>query len=233
MSVASSDEFTRPMHILSKSFRVIAPDFLGAGDSDPSPYAYEIEDHARTILSFMDALGIKKAVIGGHHLGATVGMEMQITHPERVSKLVLSGFGYHPEPEEGIMFKDPPNLSKPVEIKKDGSHLLEWWRRAGLWGGEPEILEERVLEYVKAGPRGEEEHHAGEHYNPKAKLPLVTCPLLVIFETEDPFYVVAEGVKKLVPQAKFTTIQNGPIYVDRIMPKEFAGAILDFLNNGK
>jgi hypothetical protein len=42
---------------------------------------------------------------------------------------------------------------------------------------------------------------------------------------------VAEGVKKLAPHATFTVIENGPIYVDRIMPKEFAGAILDFLQS--
>jgi hypothetical protein len=52
---------------------------------------------------------------------------------------------------------------------------------------------------------------------------------MVLFETKDPFYVVAEGVKKLAPRATFKVIENGPIYVDRIMPKEFAGAVLDFL----
>jgi pimeloyl-ACP methyl ester carboxylesterase len=231
MAVASSDEFSRAMHYLSKYYRAIAPDFLGAGDSDPPPRPYGIQDHARTVISFVDNMGIKKAHIVGHHLGATVGMEVQITHPERVNKLVLSGFGYHPDPDEGIPFADPPNFMGPVEIKADGSHLLEWWRRSGLWGGEPDILEERVIEYIKAGPRGEEAHLAGNDYNPKTRLPLVSGPLMVLFETEDPFYVVAEGVKKLVPHAKFKVIENGPIYVDRIMPKEFAGAILDFLRS--
>jgi len=86
-----------------------------------------------------------------------------------------------------------------------------------------------VIEYIKAGPRGEEAHLAGNDYNPKTRLPLVNCPLMVLFETKDPFYVVAEGVKKLAPRATFKVIENGPIYVDRIMPQEFAGAILDFL----
>jgi pimeloyl-ACP methyl ester carboxylesterase len=230
MAVASSDEFVRPMHFLSKSYRAIAIDFLGAGDSDPAPYPFKILDHARTVINVMDALGIKKTNIVGHHLGASVGMELQIAWPERVKKLILSGFGYFPEPGEGIPFKEPPNFMSAVEIKADGSHLMEWWRRAGLWGGAPDVIEERVLEYIKAGPRGEESHLATQGYNPKVRLPLVTCPLMVLFETEDPFYCVSEGVKKLSPKGtRFTTIENGPIYVDRIMPKEFAEAILDFL----
>ena len=40
MAVASSDEFVRPIHFLSKSYCAIALDFLGAGDSDPAPYPY-------------------------------------------------------------------------------------------------------------------------------------------------------------------------------------------------
>jgi len=231
MSVSSSDEFTRAMHYLAKSYRAIAPDFLGSGESDPAPYPYKVEDHARTIASFMDAMGIKEANIGGHHLGATVGIELQLTHPEKVKRLILSGFGYHPAPEEGIPFEDPPDFMGAVEIKPDGSHLMEWWRRSGLWGGSPEVLEERVIEYIKAGARGEEQHWAGQDYDPKAKVQLVTCPLLVIFETKDPFYVTAEAVKKLLPKSKFAVIKDGPIYIDRIMPKEFAGAILNFLKN--
>jgi pimeloyl-ACP methyl ester carboxylesterase len=157
-------------------------------------------------------------------------MEIQIGWPQRVNKLVLSGFGYFPEPGEGVPFKEPQNFTTAVEIKPDGSHLMEWWRRAGIWGGAPDILEERVLEYIKAGPKGEESHHATEGYNTKARLPLITSPLMIMFQTEDPFYCVAEGVKKLAPKGtKFTTIENGHIYIDRIQPEKFAGAILDFL----
>ena len=72
MAVASSDEFVRAMHILSRTYCAIAPDFLGEGDSDPAPFAYQIPDHARTVVSFMDSLDIKKTNIVGHHLGSIV-----------------------------------------------------------------------------------------------------------------------------------------------------------------
>ena len=65
MAVASSDEFVRPMHILAKSYRTIAPDFFGAGDSDPSPYPFKIMDHARTMISFMEALASRKRTSSG------------------------------------------------------------------------------------------------------------------------------------------------------------------------
>jgi len=41
---------------------------------------------------------------------------------------------------------------------------------------------------------------------------------------------VAERVHQLVPGSKFKIIENGPMNVSRIWPKEFAEAILSFLN---
>jgi pimeloyl-ACP methyl ester carboxylesterase len=117
-----------------------------------------------------------------------------------------------------------------VEIKKDGSHLMEWWRRTTLWGNySPEILEERVLEYIKAGPRGEEEHTTAMAYDLKSRLPLITCPTLVLTATYDPFYSGAAKVKESIPGSKLAIIKDGPIYLDRAMPEKFAEAILNFL----
>jgi len=36
----------------------------------------------------------------------------------------------------------------------------------------------------------------------------------------------------MIPGAKLTTVQNGPMYCDRAVPQEYAGAILDFLDAG-
>jgi pimeloyl-ACP methyl ester carboxylesterase len=182
------------------------------------------------MIHFMDSLGIKKAAVVGQHVGGKIGLEMAVTWPERVRKLVLSSPNY-PEEEEEKTFKDPPNFLGRVEIMADGSHLMEWWRRSALWGHPLDITNDRTLEYIKAGPSGEEIHWAGGAYDPRPKLPLVRCPTLVLSATHDPFCVMAEPVHKLVPGSKLKIIENGPIDIDRVWPKEFAEAVLSFLNN--
>ena len=228
--VNSSDEFTRAMPFLSKSYCAVAMDFLGHGESDDAPYPYQIVDHARTVVNFMDCLNIKKAIFVGQHVGAKVAVELATTLPERVSKLVLSSVGYRPKADEGIVINNPPNFTSQVEIKTDGSHLMEWWRRSTMWGDPLEIAEERVIEYIKAGPRGEEIHWAGSAYDSTPRYPLINCPTLVLSATHDPMCSMAERVKELIPKSKVTIIKNGPMHVDRGMPKEFAEAILNFLN---
>ena len=233
MAVSSSDEFSGVMHFLSRKYRAIAPDFMGAGDSDPSPYQYQVLDHARSVVSFMDSLNLRKANIVGQLLGSHIAAEVAINWPERVDKLILAGPGSFAETEITTHNK-PPDFIKRVEIKSDGSHLLEWWRRAGLWGDYSlDILEERVLEYIKARLRGEEEHWAGTSYNLMPRLPLITCPTLVLDATGYLFHHQAREVQRLIPNSRLTTIENGPMYLDRAMPKEFAEAIINFLNSSR
>ena len=228
-AVNSSDEYTRVIPFLSKTYCTIAMDFLGNGDSDPAPYPYQIPDHALTVVSFMDSLGIKKASIVSHAVGNTVAVEVATTWPGRVNKLVVCGLVIRPESDEGIAFKDPPDFTSGVEIKPDGSHLMEWWRRAAMWEDPLDLVEERVIEYIKGGPRGEEIHWAGRDYNLKARLPLINCPMLVLSATKAPFYSGQERLKRWLPKAKFAIIENGSISADRVMPKEFAEAVLRFL----
>jgi pimeloyl-ACP methyl ester carboxylesterase len=234
MAMASSDEYTRVIPFLSKTHCVVALDFLGHGDSVPAPYPYQILDHVRSVVSFMDSLGIKKASVVGHHFGAAVAIEFAITSPERMNKLILSSPGYWRDEGERIAaIKNPPDFTTRVEIREDGSHLIEWWRRSAMWGDPPEIVEERVIEFIKAGPRGAEVPKVGFPYNPKPRLPLINCPTLVLSATRDPGCSVAEDVKKLIPRRKLTIIENGPLSIDRVMPKEFAEAILSFLDTPK
>lgn len=228
-ALGSSVEYARVIPFLSKAYCAIAPDFLGQGDSDPTPHLYQIPDHARTIAAFMGSLGIQEATIVGHHNGAMVATELAIASPHLVNSVVLSSIPLW-ETEGGKAVIDPPGFTAQVDLKADGSHLTEWWRRVSLWGDRSlEEFEARVLDYVKAGPRGEEMHWIGRAYDAIPRLPLVRCPTLVLSATYDPFCAVAEEVKTLVSNSTLSIIGNGPIDVDRMMPREFSEAILSFL----
>ena len=167
----------------------------------------------------------------GQFNGAMMAAEVAIHWPGRVDKLVMAGTGFWEESEAKTL-NEPTNFTTRVEIQQDGSHLKEWWRRACLWGDYPlDILEERVLEYVKAGPRGEEAHWGGAAYDLKPRLPLISCPTLVLDAPHFPFHFIAETVRSMLPNGSLSTIENGPMYLDRAMPEEYAGAVLNFLDS--
>ncbi len=76
---------------LSRSYRVIAPDLLGLGDTEVSLESdYRLPQDQQMIVGLMDALGIQEAAFVGHdHGGATLQLLMG-SHPQRISRAVLT-----------------------------------------------------------------------------------------------------------------------------------------------
>ena len=80
---------------LAGSFRVIAPDQIGFGQSDKPLTIYHTGVFAGFLAQFMKTIGVAKATIMGQSMGAGVALYMAVHHPEMVERLVLvDGGGY-------------------------------------------------------------------------------------------------------------------------------------------
>jgi len=73
-----------------------------------------------------------------------------------------------------------------------------------MWGDPLEIAEERVIEYIKAGPRGEEIHWAGSAYDSTLRYPLINCPTLVLLSNTRPHVFDGRKGQELIPKSKVT-----------------------------
>jgi pimeloyl-ACP methyl ester carboxylesterase len=75
---------------LAPSFRTIAVDLLGFGDSDkPLGASYGPGFQARGIARLLDALGLERAHLLGHSMGGRVALELGFREPARAHGLVL------------------------------------------------------------------------------------------------------------------------------------------------
>ena len=75
---------------LAPSFRAIAVDMLGFGDSDkPLGASYGPEYQARGVAKLLDALGLERAHVLGHSMGGRVALELGFREPTRTRGLVL------------------------------------------------------------------------------------------------------------------------------------------------
>jgi pimeloyl-ACP methyl ester carboxylesterase len=90
---------------LAKNFSVWSLDLPGFGYSDkPKDFDYTLSGYADFVVKFMDAAGIKKAVLVGNSMGGGVAMETYLKYPDRVEKLVLIDSMGYPEKEGFILF---------------------------------------------------------------------------------------------------------------------------------
>jgi 2-hydroxy-6-oxonona-2,4-dienedioate hydrolase len=87
---------------LAGSFRVIALDQIGFGQSDKPLTTYHTGVFAGFLAQFMKTIGVPKATIMGQSMGAGVTLYMAVHHPEMVERIVVVDGGGYRSPS------DPP-----------------------------------------------------------------------------------------------------------------------------
>jgi pimeloyl-ACP methyl ester carboxylesterase len=87
---ATKASFLPTLAALAGSHRTIAIDLPGFGDSDkPLRAAYDPAFFARSGVALLDALGIDRADVVGNSMGGRAALEMGLSAPDRVGRLVL------------------------------------------------------------------------------------------------------------------------------------------------
>jgi pimeloyl-ACP methyl ester carboxylesterase len=88
----SSQMFRMLIPALADRYHVVAPDYPGFGHSSMPPrdqFAYTFDNLAKTIDGFAEKLGLKKYSLYVQDYGAPVGYRLAVTHPERVTAIVV------------------------------------------------------------------------------------------------------------------------------------------------
>lgn len=78
---------------LSRSYRVIAPDLLGHGQSAKPRTDYSLGAFAVGLRDLLDELGVDAATIVGQSLGGGIAMQFLYQHPDYCRRLVLISSG--------------------------------------------------------------------------------------------------------------------------------------------
>ncbi len=86
---SSARDWEFQFHVYSRHFRVIAPDMRGFGASEKrGPYA--IAQFATDIWTLLGQLGIDRFRLLGYSMGGAVALEMAVTQPWRVERLIIT-----------------------------------------------------------------------------------------------------------------------------------------------
>lgn len=87
----NAHDFDALAHHLAPSYRVIALDVRGRGESQwGPPHDYNIPTYVEDLTALIEALSIQRVSLFGNSMGGRISILYAANHPERVERLVLN-----------------------------------------------------------------------------------------------------------------------------------------------
>lgn len=231
MSGSSSDEYEQVGDLLAeRGYSAYAIDLLAFGASDCPPRFYSLEDHARTIVGFLKAVGIDSVYMYGNLATANLAVHAGINYKNRVKGMMLAHPLYNPNSMHFTQKRYWPEFAA-IEPKEDGSHLLELWSRAAKYGASARTADARCRCLHQAGEWCETLHWALFEDQPIGNLlPNITVPSVIIaygaFGTTD---LLKEAASK-IPGGKFDVYKDGTPYIARSHPHRVVDMFTKYFN---
>jgi pimeloyl-ACP methyl ester carboxylesterase len=199
--------------------RVVAPDMMGNGESDPPPVRpTSIAFYADCLCAVMDRLGLETVDLYGHHTGAQVVCELAIARADRVRRVVLDGLGLFTEEERAeYLARYAPEIVPDARgeslmwvwdfISQTTQHFPHYRRDEAhrIEGGAPPpaaAVMTRAAEVLKVWDTYHLAYQAAVSHPLAERLPLLTCPAWVLEVARDPLARYAAPAAALIPGAR-------------------------------
>jgi len=98
---SNADDLRPLIDLLGSSYRVIAPDLLGFGESPkPVDIEYSIDEHVKVLDATLTDAGVNsRFLLFGYSLGGVIAVRYAATHPDRLRRLFLLSTPFYLPPE--------------------------------------------------------------------------------------------------------------------------------------
>lgn len=208
--------FVQHRELLARHYRCIRHDHRGIGASGAPDAPYTIEQMADDLAGLLDHLRIDRCrMLAGGGMGALVGMELAIRHPDRVSALLLGS----------PCLKVDNFLREVMQVWKDLRALdpVLWAREVTLWCYTPETFHDHPeITSGAAKARGAEQTFVEPWafgrivdaycaYDASGRAGRIACPTLVTTAGQGDLITgprFAREVHRAIPNSKYHVYEN-------------------------
>ncbi len=219
--------------LAARGIRAIGIDMPGFGGSDVPDKVPYVEDYAECVMPVLDALGLAKANVAGHHTGALVATEVAVRWPDRVISLIQAGPMPLTDEERQAWLESGHVRERGIVARSGGGHMTDIFAgRERMAAGS--VPFERLTSYVVQALSGQGEywygHHAAFQYRQADALKRVTARTLILTNSGDQIYEHALRAHALRPDFELVTLQGGGIDIVDQQPEEWSDAVRAFLD---
>lgn len=216
--------------LAARGVRAIALDTPGYGGSPAPDDVPTMPGYADNLLAVLDALGIDRPHILGHHTGAGIAAIHAGRHPDRIDRLIMQGVPWFDDATVDYFARAGFNDLSPVA---DGSHLLTAWRqRVAISPGYTDIaaMHRLTVDMLSVNLRYADGFRAALDYDLEPDLLAIRAPTLLLTNRGDSAFALSERTARLRPDFAVVTHEGGTNdYIDE-QPDIWTDAVVAFLN---
>ena len=206
----------------------LAPDLPGHGRSGGAA-AGSIAHSAAWLLRLLDGLGIARATLVGHSMGALIALETAATAPGRVEQLVLLGAAARMPVHPGLLAAAADDLPKAAAMIADwGIGTAAKLTGGGTPGVSLATSARRLLESSPPGTLAADLAACSAYAEGEARAATLRCPTLVLCGAQDRMTPARQGQKlaALIPGARLVTVPAAGHMLMLERPKPVLEALL-------
>jgi len=226
-TASSSAMWDAVMRRLAGDYDMIALDTPGFGGSYDPDEVPSIGYYTGVMREALDALGVDRYHVCGHHTGVCVAVELAVEDPDRVLSLSMIGPVQLTQAERDEFRK---HFSTPFAPTADGSYLKQTFDYlAGLGAdGDLALHHRETADTVRAWRGRVQAYNAVWDQDFPALLERVRCPKLMMAARDDVLWPYLERAAEAHPDA-VTAVLEGANFEPDLDPDGTANALRDFL----
>lgn len=210
---------------LAKDHTLILWDMRGHGQSDypDDPAAYSEDLTVDDMAAILDAVGARRAIIGGLSLGGYMSLAFARAHPDRVRALLIIDTGPGFKKDDARAAWNARALATADRLDREGLEMLKSSTReratashrnaSGLAHAARGMLTQRDARVIEL-------------------LPDIRVPALIVVGADDtPFLAASDYMAEKIPGAQKVVIPAAGHAVNIDQPEAFVDVVLPFLKN--
>jgi pimeloyl-ACP methyl ester carboxylesterase len=219
---------------LAKSFRVIAPDLRGHGESEGPPGVYMMDIFAEDLGALIEERKCGPVVLVGHSMGGYISFAFYRRFPQKVRALILVCTRASADSDEGKAGRE--NLAQRAEregVAAIVEQMLPKMLAPSTAASRPELVEQVRQMMLATSVNGVTASLRGMAARPDALelLPQIAVPTLVIAGSGDVLISMqeAKNMAASIPEAKWHEVPNAGHLASLENPSSVTAALRDFL----
>ena len=224
----SSASFEQVLRRLAGRRAAIALDTPGFGQSFRPQGRPSTVDYGRWLLAALDALGVERFHLAGHHTGTHLAAEIAVAAPERVRSLMLNGVLFASAAERDFF---RAQIGEAAPIDESGRYLADSWAvmKTLFPRFEPELTQAEFLGAIGSPEGRDQAFNAIFDQDFPALFEKVTCPVAVSQAIDDPLAGFLDRLRAARPEIAVSLHGETGVAAPELEPDLFAQTLLAFV----